>query len=159
MIQNTPISAKDAAQALHLPGSHNKVSNVPVGMLVKRLADLDTLQREQGDTLTPQALHVLDEIAQQPGLTMQDIAGRTHLSLASVSRNLMALGEQHRIGQKAGLNFVEVIEDPVERRRKIAFLTPEGRQFMAQRLKILTGQEVIFDSPTATQFKRRHIHR
>lgn len=156
MIENTPTSASAALETFHTT-QRMPVKHTSVGILLKRQDDALTLWRAQGDTLTPQAMHVLQAVALQPGITMADLEKTTKLSSASVSRNLMSLGEQHRIGGKAGLGFVEAIEDPVERRRKIAFLTPEGKDFVEKYLGTLMGEEIILDTPTATEFKRRHL--
>jgi DNA-binding MarR family transcriptional regulator len=53
---------------------------------------------------------------------------------------------------RPGLNFVETVDDPVERRRKIAFLTKKGREFLSEYLTIMTGKEVYVESPTAREF-------
>jgi DNA-binding MarR family transcriptional regulator len=112
--------------------------------------------REQGDLLTPQALQIMFNIALQPGITMQNLQKPTGLNLSSVSRNLAALGKYHRLG-KEGLDFCETVQDPVERRRMIAFLTKKGRDFLSNYLTILTGEPVTVDSPTSTEWlARRH---
>lgn len=108
--------------------------------------------RDVEENFTPQMYQLLMEIAVQPGITMQNLMERTGLALSSVSRNLMALGEWHRFG-KPGLNFVETVEDPQERRRKIAFLTPQGRKFVESSLDALyPGQDNCLDVPTAREF-------
>ncbi|MBM6582903.1 winged helix-turn-helix transcriptional regulator [Microvirga sp. BT689] len=77
------------------------------------------------EAIAPQQIEILFEIASQPGLTQQELANRTGMALSSISRNLMALGEWNRSG-KPGLSLVETADDPNERRRQIAFLSPKG---------------------------------
>lgn len=108
-------------------------------------------QRKQGDLLTPQALQILMNVAIQPGITMQELQKPTGLNISSVSRNLTALGKYHRL-QKPGLNFVECVQDPHERRRMIAFLTKEGKEFLEEYMSILTGESVYFDTTYAPDF-------
>lgn len=56
------------------------------------------------------------------------------LSSASISRNLAALGEWHRL-QRPGLGLVELIVDLRDRRRKFTRLTPKGRTLVAKLTK------------------------
>ena len=112
------------------PAYHERrVSNQTPTMWAKRAIDATHVQRKLGDLMTPQALQVVLAVYEQHGITMQGIEKRTRLALGSVSRNLMSLGEWHRLG-KPGLGLVETVDDPTERRRKIAFLTKKGREFV-----------------------------
>lgn len=108
-------------------------------------------QREQGDLLTPQALQIMLNIALEPGITMQNLQKPTGLNISSISRNLTALGKYHRLG-KEGLDFCEAIQDPIERRRMIAFLTKKGRDFLSNYLTILHGEPVTIESPTSNEW-------
>jgi DNA-binding MarR family transcriptional regulator len=128
---------------------------LPITRGIAILRDHIKVVREfSDDQMTPQALHILLEVAQKPGLTMQELADRTGLALSSVSRNLMALGEWHRL-RKPGLGLVDTIEDPKERRRKIAFLSIRGRQFVERCLKSIMPEEaeIRLDSSTAREFQ------
>jgi len=108
--------------------------------------------REAEENFTPQMYQILMEIARQPGITLQGLVDATGTSLASISRNCMALGEWHRFG-KPGLGMVEAVEDPHERRRKICFLTPKGRKFVEHHLNLLYPDEVIeLDAPTSREW-------
>lgn len=113
-----------------------------------RFIGLCKVIREVDAQLPAQSLHVLFCIARNPGITMQGIAENTGLGLSSVSRNIMALGQWHRAG-KPGYNLVEAVDDPVERRRKIVFLTQRGREFVRDLLSVEAGEKVDFESPTA----------
>jgi len=123
-------------------------------LLGRQIASL-RLVREAGSEkvqMTPQMWSLFLEIARKPGLTQQELADRSDMSLSSISRNLMALGEFHRSGEP-GMNIVEQIEDPIERRRKIAFLTVKGRTFAKKMLAALYPEhEEEFDAPTATEW-------
>ena len=56
-----------------------------------------------------------------------------------------------------GLDLIEAIEDPRERRRKNKYLTPKGRQRMTRALEALTGEAVYYDAPSARD-ARKSIH-
>jgi DNA-binding MarR family transcriptional regulator len=119
--------------------------------LAVRAEKAQKLVRKQGELLTHQALQILLNVMIQPGITMQGLERPTGLNLSSVSRNLQALGEWHRLG-RPGLNFVECVDDPAERRRKIAFLTKKGREFLSEYLSTLFGEDRYVESPTAREF-------
>jgi DNA-binding MarR family transcriptional regulator len=134
----------------------NSVSAGELKKLMDRTQRALKFQREQGDLLTPQALQIMFNIALEPGITMQNLQKPTGLNLSSVSRNLSALGKYHRLG-KEGLDFCETVQDPIERRRMIAFLTKKGRDFLSNYLTILTGEPVCIESPTSHEWlARRH---
>lgn len=61
------------------------------------------------------------------GITMKQLGEQEGVSQASVSRNIAALSKWHRL-HRPGLDLVEAMEDPLERRRKIVKLTPKGRR-------------------------------
>jgi DNA-binding MarR family transcriptional regulator len=64
----------------------------------------------------------------------------------------MALGEWHRFG-KPGMGMIETVEDPVERRRKICFLTPKGAKFVQRQLTTLyPEQDIELDAPTSREW-------
>lgn len=74
-------------------------------------------------------------VAQNEGLTMADISKQMELAQSTCSRNIAALSKWHRLN-RPGLDLVVAKEDPVERRRKVVYLTPKGRKF-AERLKAI----------------------
>jgi len=82
---------------------------------------------------------------------MKELETASGITLGSVSRNLMALGKWHR-HQVPGLELVETIDDPREYRRKVAFLTNKGRQFVSDLVSIQTGMRASVSSPTAKEF-------
>jgi DNA-binding MarR family transcriptional regulator len=127
------------------------VKSENIKIIMDRAQKALRFQRKQGDLLTAQALQILLNVAIQPGITMQELQKPTGLNISSVSRNLTALGKYHRLG-KLGLDFAECVQDPNERRRMIAFLTPKGREFLQDYLSILTGETVYLESPTAKDY-------
>lgn len=73
-----------------------------------------------------QAIAAFLTIAQDEGVTMREIGEKVGISQASCSRNVAALSEHHR-PNKRGHDLVIAKKDPLEKRRKIIFLTPKGR--------------------------------
>lgn len=76
-------------------------------------------------------------IASFPGRTTRFYCDYTGQSQSSVSRNVAALGKQHRL-KKADLDLVEATSDPEEPRRYILTLTPKGKR-MADTIETLMG--------------------
>jgi DNA-binding MarR family transcriptional regulator len=94
-----------------------------------------------------QALTLL-AVAEQPGLTMQELSDTVGMSQSSCSRNVAALSKWHRLGSP-GLDCLEAIEDPRERRRKVMYLTAKGRQRIKAALEALLGGGIEYESPTS----------
>lgn len=82
---------------------------------------------------------VFVRVAENPGITMKELAEREGMSQSSCSRNIAALSKWHRLN-KPGLDLVYASEDPVERRRKVAYLTPKGKK-VAETLGVILGDE------------------
>ena len=72
------------------------------------------------------------------GITMKELADRIGIAQSSTSRNVAALSKWHRLG-KEGLDLVEAIEDPAERRKKRVSLTPKGK-LMAEQLRSIVEE-------------------
>lgn len=150
----------DAVAKLHI--SPKAGSSVMSGLSVtpqrhsKRVNSLITMMKEvrrHGDMLTPQAIQMLFEVALEPGVTMQTLEKRLSTSHASVSRTLSALSKWHRLG-KPGLDMIEKVQDPVESRRQIVFLTNKGREFVEECLGATCPDQGRYelDAPTANSF-------
>lgn len=120
--------------------------------LHRLLAAMDAVQEDDED-LPVQQLRIFFAIGLRPGISSADLLKITGTSQASISRNVAALSEWHRLG-KAGLNLVEAVSDPAERRRKIHFLTPRGQRRLEKVLTAFTGHPVKYDAATA----RQHLH-
>jgi DNA-binding MarR family transcriptional regulator len=122
------------------------------GAMLRTLVHIQQTFREINEAIAPQQIEILFEIASQPGLTQQELANRTGMALSSISRNLMALGEWNRSG-KPGLSLVETADDPEERRRQIAFLSPKGRSLVHRILQQLGTKDLeTWKAPTAREF-------
>lgn len=109
----------------------------------------DTL-RAWDEYMPFQQVQILLTVALFPGITMSDLADRLNIAQSSASRNVAALGKVHRL-KKEGLDFVEAIEDPIERRRKLCFLTPKGKRELTALMRII-WDEFSFEAPTAKEF-------
>ncbi len=66
----------------------------------------------------------LTEIAMNEGLSLTQLADRTHLALSTVSRIVGALSTVRQSGEAYGLVMIKI--SPKERRRKELSLTPKG---------------------------------
>jgi DNA-binding MarR family transcriptional regulator len=92
-------------------------------------------------------------VAKQPGISMQQLGEILKTSQASCSRNVAALGKWHKFDEP-GLDLVEAVEDPVERRRKIMFLTSKGRARVQEVLSAMTGEPVTdFETTESPSFE------
>jgi len=66
----------------------------------------------------------------EEGVPMTTIAKDLNMAQSSVSRNVSLLSKWSW-SRKEGLNFVEALEDPMERRRKLVKLTNRGNKLYA----------------------------
>jgi DNA-binding MarR family transcriptional regulator len=111
---------------------------------------IDTIRTKSDDMPAQQFLCFL-AIARHPGITAEQLGREVGINQSSVSRNTMALSEWHRVG-KPGAGYIERVEDPVERRRFIFFLTSKGKAVMKKALEALQGHALTdFESPTAKE--------
>lgn len=79
------------------------------------------------------------------------------LSPMVCSRTVAALSKWQRRGTR-GLDLIEAIEEPRERRRKIMYLTPKGRQRMTRASEALTGG-CLLQRPERTRRAEEHSQR
>ncbi|KKL50736.1 hypothetical protein LCGC14_2302510 [marine sediment metagenome] len=75
-------------------------------------------------------------VASEEGINMSDLAERADITQASCSRNVGSLASYNR-HKKAGHGLLTSREDALERRRKLVFLTDEGRIFAQNVLKLI----------------------
>jgi DNA-binding MarR family transcriptional regulator len=102
-----------------------------------------------------QMAHTFLAVAMQPGITMQMLGDQIGVSQSSISRNVQTLGKWRRIG-KPGYDLVKAVDDPVDTRRKIVFLTEDGDALAGKLLAILHGDtSKKFESPSATEAPAR----
>jgi len=118
------------------------------------LSHLFRLLREvDKDGIMPiQTAHCLLIVARNPGKSQQFIQQELGLSQSSTSRAVQALSKWSRLG-KPGYDLVEQVEDPMDTRKKIVFLTPKGKALIGRALGLLEGhfdgRIIEFNSPTA----------
>jgi DNA-binding MarR family transcriptional regulator len=82
----------------------------------------------------------LTEIAMNEGLSLTQLAERTHLALSTVSRIVGALSTVRQSGEAYGLVMLKI--SPQERRRKELSLTPKG-------WAVMHGVMDVFNTPRA----------
>ncbi len=118
------------------------------------LTKITRVFRDIDEQMPLQMAQVFLAVALQPGITSAQLADTVGISQSSVSRNTAALGEWHRL-DKPGFDLIEAVDDPRERRRRIHFLTPKGRQVAVKLLEALTGQPVTdLTAPTYKEWVR-----
>lgn len=86
------------------------------------------------------ALRVLLEVARRPGQTSSQLMASTGCEQSSISRTLSSWSDW-TWRREPGPGYIATVEDPFERRRKIAALTDEGESFVAQALHRAFGAE------------------
>jgi DNA-binding MarR family transcriptional regulator len=153
MIAQGPVNPHKAILAPRSASLEAPVKPERHGRRLGEIIELAKVIRRHGDLMTPQAFQIVMEIALEPGITMSSLEQRTGLSHASISRNLSALSDWHRLG-KQGLGFVEKVQDPTESRRQIAFLTSKGRQFVEEALSAgrPADERCLLDAPSSKDF-------
>lgn len=115
----------------HIPDIEGEATErVAARIGITRLIGAVVVIREVAPDIGIQAVHMLLEVARKPGITVSELIRKTGLSQSSCSRNLALLSAQHRLG-KPGLDLVYTQEDPSERRRKLARLTPKGEELVS----------------------------
>lgn len=103
-----------------------------------------------------QQAEVLIAIANKPGITMSDLAKRTGLSQSSISRNIAALSKFHRIG-KPGLDLVEAVTDPRETRRRLVYLTTNGKMHVTKLFRVF-DENYSIDKDTDARLEVMRMH-
>ncbi|MYL24376.1 hypothetical protein GLV89_11380 [Halomonas alkaliantarctica] len=108
-----------------------------VGQLARFIGEFRELRSE----IQAKTIHLLLEIAKQPGITISELGMRTGLSRVSCSRSVSLLYRRDRHG-KPGLGLVRSDEDPVKPRRNVVRLTKEGQELFARLQTSLDEQGV-----------------
>ena len=111
---------------------------------------VDTL-REIYPPMTLELAGVFLVICYHERVPLTDIAKRLNIHQVNVSRNVSDLGQGQYKGPRAdkGFGLVKTEEDPENRVRKIAYLTPKGIELKQQLIRILKEQEPIKPSSKA----------
>ncbi|WP_294608287.1 MarR family winged helix-turn-helix transcriptional regulator [uncultured Roseovarius sp.] len=81
---------------------------------------------------------VLAWVALNEGKTQKQLRDSLGMASSTSSRNLAALSKVHRLG-KPGLELIEWHESLEDRRQKLLYLSPKGRKFVADVLRIIAG--------------------
>lgn len=79
------------------------------------------------------------QVAAHPGLTVSEHAKKSGLSMSTMSRNLLDLGENHR-SLENGYNLVEARAEDDQRERKY-YLTKQGRRLIDSALYKIEGDK------------------
>lgn len=87
-------------------------------------------------------------VAVNSGISSKDLRDRVGASQSAVSRHLALLGEYSWRGGE-GMDLIEIVEDPEDRRSKLAFLKPKGQTLAIRLSAILDPQG---DDPQPSDF-------
>lgn len=94
------------------------------------LLEVMELIRRHDPEMPAQTLSTLLLVAGNPGISMQKLAETLNIASSSTSRNVSALSKWKAF-QKPGLDLVEAIDNPQNRREKLVSLTPKGERLVA----------------------------
>lgn len=156
-----------AARSMHTRDT-SVASNKEIAHVLGKLGNLTKLlrsaehqtDRKEAISLTYNQLMILLAIARQPGITQKELANETGQSPSAVQRNCATLGDKHALSDREGLRLVETVQDPVDNRRMIQFLTPKGRRFMEQVVStMMPGEVVNLEATTAAEFLNKRSGR
>ncbi len=103
---------------------------------IRKLVAIVRLFRLQSGEMPMQQADILLVIAANPGITMAELGTATGLAQSSVSRNVAGLASYLKAGSP-GLGFVEPRIDNRDPRRRLLFLTTQGRAFVQQLIGVL----------------------
>jgi len=96
-------------------------------------------------------------VASTPGINSQHLRKRLGVSQSATSRHLALLSE-FSWNNQPGMDLVETVEDPEDRRNKIAFLTEKGKA-LAIKVSTLIRPSLAPPDPDAFPTARQHIQR
>jgi DNA-binding MarR family transcriptional regulator len=103
-----------------------------------------------------QLVEVLLQIASAPGVTMNDLTKRTGLSQASVSRHASALSKFKKLGEP-GYDLVEYVPDPRDTRRRLLFLSANGKSFVTRLIRTVDPSfSIDADTDARVQVEKMH---
>lgn len=83
-------------------------------------------------------------------VSLQELAERVGLSETTVSRHIRYLGLRRRVGVE-GLGLVDTKFHPLDRRRRVVFLTRQGKVLRDRLLNTMSLDVSTDDSPTETR--------
>lgn len=105
-------------------------------MTIDRLIQTVEEFRQVKADIQTETIHVFLLISNRPGITSKELIDYTGMSQSSVSRHLAILSEWSWKGQ-TGLDLVENLEDPMDRRTKRSYLKFKGRALVTKIARIL----------------------
>jgi DNA-binding MarR family transcriptional regulator len=120
------------------------------------MANAIRLLRKLSPDMPIQQADILLCVVSKPGLTMNELSKLTGLSQSSISRNVQAMSKYHRLG-KPGLNLMEAVIDPREPRRRLVFLTAEGKAFITKLMRTINPDYSI-DKETDARLEIERMH-
>lgn len=103
---------------------------------IKRLAKAINVFRALYADIPTTTVAVFLQIAIRPGISSKELLDRVGASQSAISRHLALLGDYSWRGGE-GLGLVDLIEEPTDRRIKVAFLKPKGQALAAKLMAIL----------------------
>lgn len=113
--------------------------------------------REAYADMSGTTLSVFLIVATNPAISAKDLLKRIpDTSQSAISRHLSTLGEWNWRGGP-GLGLVDLVEDPEDRRNKIAFLSAKGKQLAIKMARALDPKAESPDPdafPTASEYVR-----
>lgn len=115
------------------------------------------LLRSLNSEMQLQQVDVLMIVAQNPGVTVNDIQKKAGLSQSAASRNILALSEWRKAGEP-GFNLVESVRDPREPRRSLVFLKPAGKAFITKLVRSIEPSFSI-DRDTDARIEVENMHK
>tara|TARA_R100000808_G_scaffold6280_1_gene18792 strand:+ start:4063 stop:4431 length:369 start_codon:yes stop_codon:yes gene_type:complete len=105
---------------------------------VRDLANVMELFADLRRDMPLQLIRTFLMVAADPGRPFKDYGKRLGISQSSMSRHMAELAEWGQRGNDP-LHLIESFEDPEERRRKCARLTPKGEQTRDRLVDLLGG--------------------
>lgn len=106
--------------------------------LLRAVTRVSNKIRDYDEDMTISGMNVLLTVMEREEVPMADLVEVTGMTLAGVSRAVAVLSVHGR-RTKEGIGLVELKEDPMERRRKIVYLSTEGKALATMLKKILTA--------------------
>jgi len=93
---------------------------------IRTVADVITAFRKLDQHMTMTQAICFLWVAQNEGRTQVELRTSLNMASATSARNLAALSKVHRLG-KPGLDLIEWVENPEDRRAKLLYLTTRGK--------------------------------
>ena len=122
---------------------------------IKRMTKALNVFRALYADIPTTTVDVFLQVAIRPGISSKELLDRVGASQSAISRHLAMLGDYSWRGNE-GLGLVDLIEDPTNRRTKVAFLKPKGQALAAKLVAILDPDG---DSPEGYETADEYVKR